>query len=270
MRCSTGSLLAAVRASPYDDNPRLAYADRLDAKGLARHAEFIRVQCEIARLAAAAEVRGDNPYTDRMSLLLQCQAALAPGAFCGGKPLVSRSSLLAEMVVATTDNRVRISFRRGFVDELRAPGADLDTLPRSVAGPVGRVVPDGLGPMAYTDDSERPGYMRRHFDDDYGCQLSWVWFGGQVGRTTAWNDSGAGLHGAVLPFWLFQLVQGVGGELAGYEIMSPGSAPASALVGLVFPHVDHAVDAFRKAVDDWWACPDRDRKASALHAARRE
>src|SRR4051812_25019677 len=37
--------LAAIRAHPDDDGPRLAYADWLDEHGDADRAEFIRVQC---------------------------------------------------------------------------------------------------------------------------------------------------------------------------------------------------------------------------------
>jgi uncharacterized protein (TIGR02996 family) len=49
------ALLAAIRANPEEDTPRLMFADWLDEQGddasLAR-AEFIRLQCEIARLDA--------------------------------------------------------------------------------------------------------------------------------------------------------------------------------------------------------------------------
>jgi uncharacterized protein (TIGR02996 family) len=43
------ALLAAITAAPDDDAPRLAYADWLDEHGHADRAEFIRVQCRIAR-----------------------------------------------------------------------------------------------------------------------------------------------------------------------------------------------------------------------------
>lgn len=41
--------LAAIRAAPDDDAPRLIYADWLDEHGQPERAEFIRVQCELAR-----------------------------------------------------------------------------------------------------------------------------------------------------------------------------------------------------------------------------
>lgn len=43
-------LLAAVLASPAEDTPRLMYADWFQEHGQEARAEFIRVQCELARL----------------------------------------------------------------------------------------------------------------------------------------------------------------------------------------------------------------------------
>src|SRR5262245_38829145 len=43
------ALLAAIREAPDDDAPRLVYADWLDEHGQPERAEFIRVQCELAR-----------------------------------------------------------------------------------------------------------------------------------------------------------------------------------------------------------------------------
>ena len=44
------SFWAAIRAKPEDDLPRLVYADWLEEHGEADRAEFIRVQCALARL----------------------------------------------------------------------------------------------------------------------------------------------------------------------------------------------------------------------------
>jgi uncharacterized protein (TIGR02996 family) len=44
------ALWAAIRASPHDDTPRLAYADWLGENGDPDRAEFIRVQCALAAL----------------------------------------------------------------------------------------------------------------------------------------------------------------------------------------------------------------------------
>jgi uncharacterized protein (TIGR02996 family) len=44
------ALLRAIEANPDEDTPRLAYADWLDENGQPERAEFIRLQCELARL----------------------------------------------------------------------------------------------------------------------------------------------------------------------------------------------------------------------------
>src|SRR5262245_38501765 len=49
------SLLRAVIEAPADDAPRLAYADAAEREGNADRAAFIRLQCELARMA------GDDP-----------------------------------------------------------------------------------------------------------------------------------------------------------------------------------------------------------------
>jgi uncharacterized protein (TIGR02996 family) len=44
------AFLRAIQDHPHEDGPRLVYADRLDEQGDADRAEFIRVQCALARL----------------------------------------------------------------------------------------------------------------------------------------------------------------------------------------------------------------------------
>jgi uncharacterized protein (TIGR02996 family) len=48
------ALLAAIRAAADDDAPRLVYADWLDEHGQPERAEFVRVQCELARRKSPA------------------------------------------------------------------------------------------------------------------------------------------------------------------------------------------------------------------------
>src|SRR5882724_7795804 len=49
---SNTQFLGAILESPDDDGPRLVYADWLDERGDHDRAEFIRLQCELARMAA--------------------------------------------------------------------------------------------------------------------------------------------------------------------------------------------------------------------------
>jgi uncharacterized protein (TIGR02996 family) len=50
--------IAAVLASPDNDTPRLAFADWLEENGRPERAEFIRVQCELARIGS--ELKSDE------------------------------------------------------------------------------------------------------------------------------------------------------------------------------------------------------------------
>jgi uncharacterized protein (TIGR02996 family) len=51
--------LRAIRAAPESDGPRLVFADWLDENGDADRAEFVRVQCALARLPADDPRRGE-------------------------------------------------------------------------------------------------------------------------------------------------------------------------------------------------------------------
>src|SRR5438270_5082202 len=81
------ALLAAIRAVPEDDDPRLVYADWLDEHAQPKRAEFIRVQCELAR-------RKSRPPRRREAKLLASHHKAIAG------PLASR--------------HLRFQFRRGF------------------------------------------------------------------------------------------------------------------------------------------------------------
>jgi uncharacterized protein (TIGR02996 family) len=64
---TAAALLQAICAEPYDDLPRLVYADWLEENGQPERGEFIRVQCELDRL----------PHTDpRQAVLLEREREL--------------------------------------------------------------------------------------------------------------------------------------------------------------------------------------------------
>lgn len=66
------ALLQAVTERPTDDLPRLVYADWLEEQGQSVRAEFIRLQCEIAKLQAGpvAEVYRNVPLFKRQQDIL--------------------------------------------------------------------------------------------------------------------------------------------------------------------------------------------------------
>src|SRR5437762_9382326 len=64
------AFLRAIIDNPDDDLPRLVYADWLDEHGDAARAEFIRVQCELARVSsldAATRRRLENRAAELLS-----------------------------------------------------------------------------------------------------------------------------------------------------------------------------------------------------------
>jgi uncharacterized protein (TIGR02996 family) len=121
------ALLAAIRAAPADDAPRLVYADWLDEHGRPERAEFIRVQCELARHKNRALRRREA------ELLATHHDAFAAHLAAPG---------------------LRFRFERGFVVAFGHAGVFVDHNRRSGVMYLLRFFPDGL---AVTDAAgERP------------------------------------------------------------------------------------------------------------------
>src|SRR3954451_19969395 len=70
--------LRAVVADPADDAPRLVYADWLDDHGQPERAEFIRVQCELARTPADDPRRLELEARERALLGVQEERWVGP------------------------------------------------------------------------------------------------------------------------------------------------------------------------------------------------
>jgi uncharacterized protein (TIGR02996 family) len=99
METEDAALWRAVVAAPHDDAPRLIYADWLEENGLPERAEFVRVQCRLARLDDEAPERQSLERRER-HLWLKHRAAW-------------RASLPARMR--------EFPFRRGFVHPKNVP-----------------------------------------------------------------------------------------------------------------------------------------------------
>ncbi|MEO2088149.1 MAG: TIGR02996 domain-containing protein [Gemmataceae bacterium] len=86
------AFVAAVAASPEDDLPRLVFADWLDENGDPERAEFVRVQCELAKPAVWQDTDFRDPLLARMRELLDAHRTrwMAPVAaalgFTGDDP----------------------------------------------------------------------------------------------------------------------------------------------------------------------------------------
>jgi uncharacterized protein (TIGR02996 family) len=110
-----------VCEQPGDDTPRLIYADWLDDHDDHDRAEFIRVQCELAGSVGLTEIRHDALRRRERELLhggpgygwsFWCEALTStnsPGLIC--------TNLSGPSAAEST--RPKVTFRRGFVDEVR-------------------------------------------------------------------------------------------------------------------------------------------------------
>jgi uncharacterized protein (TIGR02996 family) len=97
------AFLRAILAEPDEDGARLVFADWLDEHGDPDRADFIRVQCELARLPEPEPAR--DPLENRERALLARHEAAWLGEWPAGI--------------------VEWAFRRGFVEEVAGPSAVL-------------------------------------------------------------------------------------------------------------------------------------------------
>jgi uncharacterized protein (TIGR02996 family) len=72
------AFLTAILADPDDDAPRLIYADWLDEQGRPERAEFIRVQCDLARRPEGDSRRGELQARERALLAVHEKDWAAP------------------------------------------------------------------------------------------------------------------------------------------------------------------------------------------------
>src|SRR4051812_18323402 len=120
--------LRTIAANPADDGPRLVYADWLEERGDTARAEFIRLQCEQARLgwdrpeARALELRAngllDVHWREWMRPVME--ALGEPPATLEAGLEVSRGSVSARYSIAPAVPRrlTRLRFWRGFPDHI--------------------------------------------------------------------------------------------------------------------------------------------------------
>jgi uncharacterized protein (TIGR02996 family) len=121
--------LRQILAHPDDDGPRLVAADWWDEQGAAGRAEFIRVQCELARrypgwsgVPAMGSLGAGGPYAE---LRRRERGLWRAGGDTDGRGWFAGCGLEGYVIylVPSTDNMTAV-VRRGFVEELTAPAAD--------------------------------------------------------------------------------------------------------------------------------------------------
>src|SRR5262249_34567872 len=138
------AFLAAIRATPGDDVPRLVYADWLQEHGRAGRAQVIRVQIELATSTPA-----DERYCD----LVERQAEL--GVILGAELLAEWPQL--------PEGWQRGPFRRGFPEEVIVHGQYVDTTTEELAAQLRAAAREM--PLARLDLASSPGPMWGVLDD---------------------------------------------------------------------------------------------------------
>jgi uncharacterized protein (TIGR02996 family) len=127
-RTTADVLLADIAEHPEDDTPRLIYADWLDDHGDADRADFIRLQCRLARMPAGDPGRPDDERREE-ELLQEHEARWTePLDHLGAAPVAFQIGL---------QWLARWQFRRGFVERVSIRGEAL----QAVAGRLFRLTP---------------------------------------------------------------------------------------------------------------------------------
>lgn len=118
-------LLAAILANPDEDTPRLAYADEIEEEE-PEHAEFIRVQCKIARMHP-----GDLMCDRTGDFLSHAGGAKLFTPRCRCKPcsLVRREYMLGRRFIhwywcKGIPPGTQKNYRRGFIEHITCTAAD--------------------------------------------------------------------------------------------------------------------------------------------------
>lgn len=111
------SLLAAVIASPDDDDVRLVYSDWLEENGQPERAEFIRVQIERANLSSKSRKRKALVAREEELVARWADTWLSPLP-AWARPLTNEYNLSVELLA---DEHNWFGYRRGFLQGVVPP-----------------------------------------------------------------------------------------------------------------------------------------------------
>jgi uncharacterized protein (TIGR02996 family) len=135
-------LLAAILAEPERDDVRLVYADWLEEQGEVERGQFVRLQCRIARLDAAAQrwkKRGISQgrfelQQSAMEPLRRCERNLlathgddwfrADGGMVPGAPVERNAWMFRPLPSSLTPLRYWLGYERGLLGRFDGSAAD--------------------------------------------------------------------------------------------------------------------------------------------------
>lgn len=126
MTPDTDPFLRAILAAPDDDLPRYLMADHLDEQGQPERAEFIRVQCELARLTGNPCVAcAENDCACKCAGCLLRRRAAELDRLDGNR---TRETIAPLKLIHKRDGKeaylFSVAFHRGFISELTCTAAD--------------------------------------------------------------------------------------------------------------------------------------------------
>lgn len=125
------ALLAAIIANPDDDLPRLLYADCIEESyGEIERAEFIRVQCELARMSEGMQrppsMAGVEMIIPGTECLLRRERELIGSPRFDGDTVTSDNYVQWAIQSCASFDLLSIGYqwRRGFIEHVKCPAAD--------------------------------------------------------------------------------------------------------------------------------------------------
>ena len=199
------ALLAAILAHPAEDTPRLMYADWLDEHGEHARAEFIRVQCGLARYPAGESARhhpvclGPRSPRCRWCDLRRRERELwdahAREWFSDGRHGLSVA--ITDAGGAVSPGRIAVGslkgdpliVRRGWPDEARAPLAVLERVLPDLCGrhPVTLAVATDREPDGEATTAPLSHWWRTDRGDDWQDTPLFHWW--RTDRGDDWQDT---------------------------------------------------------------------------------
>mgnify|MGYP001806793589 CR=1 FL=1 len=235
-------LLAAIKAAPDDDLPRLVLADWLEEHDAPEWAEFVRCQCEVDRHPHAARIWGDT-FTDAEGVLRDWQPALTSARLSRELwPAVSKLIFTGDLNEGQTPYHAwpRVCYfadeRRAAVPEYTARRGFVDQVRCSTARWIGEGHHDPLGPILLA----RQPVRRVTFRDR-------EWGGRDHGWSAREDDDTPGEQRNRLPWGIARYLY----RLKGYTGTSSGEVGGGRVLVWYYATREAANDALSAAAIAW-------------------
>lgn len=189
------AFLAAITETPDDDTPRLVYADWLEEHGQSDRAEFIRVQCELAKMPAQSGYRhrlvdtpelampwpDDSPSSARIALEAVTGLDSERAHLLRRREQHLKDSLVIPLWSGEQPGEaatIGVAFERGFASAVHCDVRDWLAHGRAIClrHPVAHVAIDGKRPGLRPNSGAGYDWLWWHEPDNHGVEclpLDW-------------------------------------------------------------------------------------------------